>query len=100
MISRPQRSTHSEAVIILYEYIITIGKEVQLFWNRKVTGASVLFFLNRYIVLGLNLYALPVTSIPVSDGVRQTTSVLFTYLTISMALILEVRCGYSVLVYS
>ena len=39
----------------MYEYIVTFSTEVQLFWAREVTGASVLFFINRYMLL---VYAL------------------------------------------
>ncbi len=36
-------------VLFIYEYFITIGEEVKYFWARKWTGASALFFLNRYV---------------------------------------------------
>ena len=32
-----------------YEYLITLGDEVELFWGKRFTGASLLFFLNRYL---------------------------------------------------
>ena len=35
----------------MYEYLITIEDEVLYFWKRRFTGASVLFFLNRYLRL-------------------------------------------------
>ena len=35
----------------MYEYIITIDYEVELFWKRRFTGSSALFFLNRYLRL-------------------------------------------------
>ena len=38
-------------VLILYDYFITLGAEVELFWKKKISRASVLFFLNRYLVL-------------------------------------------------
>ena len=38
-------------VLILYDYFITLGAEVELFWKKKICRASVLFFLNRYLVL-------------------------------------------------
>ena len=60
-------------MVVIYEYAITIGKETRLFWGKKVTGAAVLFFLNRYIVLGFNTYALANSSIPVSDVVGSST---------------------------
>ncbi|KAI0631851.1 hypothetical protein C8Q77DRAFT_1228907 [Trametes polyzona] len=44
----------AEATLIFSEYLITFDSEVQLIWRRKVTGASVLFFLNRYIMLFQN----------------------------------------------
>ena len=37
------------SVILFYDYLITFGDEVQLFWRRKWTGATVLFILNRYM---------------------------------------------------
>ncbi|KAI0765620.1 hypothetical protein BD413DRAFT_615533 [Trametes elegans] len=36
------------AVLLIYELCITFDQEVKLFWNRRVTGASVLFFCIRY----------------------------------------------------
>ena len=42
-------------VLIIYEYIVTFSTEAQLFWAGGVTGASVLFFVNRYMLL---VYAL------------------------------------------
>ena len=35
----------------MYDYFITLGAEVELFWKKKNSRASVLFFLNRYLVL-------------------------------------------------
>ncbi|KAI1783013.1 hypothetical protein LXA43DRAFT_1103123 [Ganoderma leucocontextum] len=43
------------AVVFIYEYFITIGEEAKYFWNRKLTGASALFFLNRYVPLTFDL---------------------------------------------
>ncbi|KAI0738671.1 hypothetical protein C8Q80DRAFT_1275635 [Daedaleopsis nitida] len=49
-----------------YEFAITIGNEVELFWRRKANGATVLFFVNRYLVLlSYNLELLGF--VPVSD---------------------------------
>ena len=44
--------------LVIYEYLVTFGTEVQLFWAGEVTGASVLFFVNRYIQLVYSLFAL------------------------------------------
>ncbi|TBU45408.1 hypothetical protein BD309DRAFT_860224 [Dichomitus squalens] len=40
------------AVLYLWEWVITTGEEATHFWNGKLTGASVLFFLNRYLSMG------------------------------------------------
>ena len=37
--------------LIVYEYLITLGPEIRLFWCRKFTTATVLFHLNRQITL-------------------------------------------------
>ncbi len=38
-------------VLLLFEYALTLDREVAIFWKRKATGASVLFLSNRYISL-------------------------------------------------
>ena len=45
-------------VLVIYEYLVTFSTEVQLFWAGEVTGASVLFFVNRYMLLVYTLFAL------------------------------------------
>ncbi|RDX52001.1 hypothetical protein OH76DRAFT_1400910 [Lentinus brumalis] len=56
----------SAIVFFLYDYIITVGREVELFWTRKVTGASVLFFFIRYGTILYKILDLVVYA-PVSD---------------------------------
>ena len=41
--------------IVLYEYAITIDREVILFWQGKKTMAWVLFVVNRYLPLSHHL---------------------------------------------
>ncbi|RPD65002.1 hypothetical protein L227DRAFT_275606 [Lentinus tigrinus ALCF2SS1-6] len=53
-------------VFFIYDYIITIGREVDLFWTRKVTGASVLFLFIRYGTLVYKILDL-VSYGPMSD---------------------------------
>ncbi|TBU43833.1 hypothetical protein BD309DRAFT_863515 [Dichomitus squalens] len=38
---------------VTYEYTITLSLEVDLFWRRQLTGAGILFLLNRYLTLAL-----------------------------------------------
>ena len=35
----------------LYDSIITTGDEIRCFWGHKVTGAAILFWLNKYASL-------------------------------------------------
>ena len=57
-------------VLVLYEFLITFGAEVNLFWRKRFTGASILFFINRYVVLFYNLFSMwsfrPITNLSVS----------------------------------
>ncbi|KAI1787014.1 hypothetical protein LXA43DRAFT_1031287, partial [Ganoderma leucocontextum] len=54
---RPERSTGrdytmaSTFVWLLFECLLTLDQEVELLWGQGVTGASVLFFSNRYLPL-------------------------------------------------
>ena len=45
--------------LLAYEYIVTFGDEVNLFWAQKITTASILFIANRYIALCTGLMYLP-----------------------------------------
>ncbi len=37
--------------LIFFEHILTFGDEVEMFWKQKFTGATVIFLLNRYLIL-------------------------------------------------
>ncbi|PIL35282.1 hypothetical protein GSI_02007 [Ganoderma sinense ZZ0214-1] len=54
-------------VVVVYDYLITFGVEVDLFWRKEITGASIVFFLNRYLILAYNLIRLP-TWFPLSGS--------------------------------
>ncbi|KAI0710203.1 hypothetical protein C8Q76DRAFT_695289 [Earliella scabrosa] len=53
-----QLSSIAAAGLIIYEAIITFGMEVEYFWKRSYTGASVLYLLNKYFVLMFYVFAL------------------------------------------
>ncbi|EJF61345.1 hypothetical protein DICSQDRAFT_60477, partial [Dichomitus squalens LYAD-421 SS1] len=50
----------------LYDATITTGEEVRCFWGRKVTGAAILFWLNKYMN-AMFLVWLFVTDFKISD---------------------------------
>ena len=43
-------TTHITALII-YESVIITSEEAKYFWSGRLTGAAVLFYLNKYLVL-------------------------------------------------
>ncbi|KAM5530948.1 hypothetical protein V8D89_015393 [Ganoderma adspersum] len=45
--------TSGFAVVVFlgYEHLITLDAEVALFWQKRLSGASLLFFVNRYLTL-------------------------------------------------
>ncbi|TFK80697.1 hypothetical protein K466DRAFT_648600 [Polyporus arcularius HHB13444] len=43
------------AALLSYDYLLTLDKEVELFWNWRSTGATALFMVNRYLVMILRL---------------------------------------------
>lgn len=52
-----QRLTHESASLALccYEHLITLADEVRCIWRRRVSGATILFLVNRYAILVLSL---------------------------------------------
>ncbi|RPD57175.1 hypothetical protein L227DRAFT_578088 [Lentinus tigrinus ALCF2SS1-6] len=59
----------ASAALLLYDYLLTIDKEIKLFWSWKSTGATALFMVNRYLVIILRLANLA-GFVPMSDQVR------------------------------
>ncbi|KAI0351300.1 hypothetical protein OH77DRAFT_1411320, partial [Trametes cingulata] len=56
--------------LLAYEYFITLDREINLFWKRKVTGATVLFLATRYLLLlSYNLLGMA-TFAPMTQKVR------------------------------
>ncbi|KZT07019.1 uncharacterized protein LAESUDRAFT_812368 [Laetiporus sulphureus 93-53] len=41
---------HSKA-LVFYDYFLTFSKETRCIWSRKLSGATLLFFVNRYLTL-------------------------------------------------
>ncbi|KAM5543409.1 hypothetical protein V8D89_002660 [Ganoderma adspersum] len=42
------RCAFAALTLLAYEYVFNIHREVDLFWKRKLSGASALFFFARY----------------------------------------------------
>ena len=52
----------------MYDYTVTFPYEVQLFWRKKATGASLLFFANRYFTMFYHIFDIS-TNVTMSDAV-------------------------------
>ena len=61
-------------MVFLYDSLITTGEEVRCFWGRKVTGAAILFWLNKYLT-ALYFILNFGSEAQVSDSVRAIPSV-------------------------
>ena len=44
----------------LYECIVTFDIEVKYFWTGKITGATVLFLLNKYVNMYYTIYSIAI----------------------------------------
>ena len=65
-----------------FEYFAQLPREVELFWKRKITGASVLFLSNRYLMLlcqGFDFANSTSVQVCCSDTNRQQTLALSVY---------------------
>ena len=59
------------AVLYFYEFIITFDTEVILFWHgRRLTGAVVLFAMNRYLTLVVLMFQIMSSFVPFTTKVR------------------------------
>ncbi|RDX51233.1 hypothetical protein OH76DRAFT_1481531 [Lentinus brumalis] len=45
----------SVTAFVFFDYFLTFGNEVNLFWSRKLSGASALFYATRYLNLALHV---------------------------------------------
>ena len=62
------RHSHLLAALLLYDYTLTIGREIELFWKRSRTSWTFsLFIANRYITLFGHVLPLVYSFWPYSD---------------------------------
>ena len=63
--NRDIRILHDYLALVAYEYLLTFGSEATFFWKpRRFNGAMILFLLNRYLTLTVQIlnwgpYSLP-----------------------------------------
>ena len=57
--------------LIIYESIIITGQEARYFWSERLTGAAVLFYLNKYLTLLSFVYTMCGFVTGISDKVRR-----------------------------
>ena len=56
-------------MLILHDYLVTFRQEVNLFWVRKLNGAAILFYMNRYAFITVYAIYQLSTYAPISDEV-------------------------------
>lgn len=80
-------------VLCWYEHIVTLGEEVRCVWKKRISAASVLFMLNRYLTLVSSLVSvvllLPWPSFPEVSGFRYTEEPVEPYNTVSIELVMS-----------
>ncbi|EIW55679.1 uncharacterized protein TRAVEDRAFT_50170 [Trametes versicolor FP-101664 SS1] len=50
--------TTAASALLIWHHLLTFDREVAFFWKRKFSGASGLFFANRYLILVYSIYNL------------------------------------------
>ena len=55
---RHNADNHILAALVFFEHLITIDREIDLFWKPKFSGAAALFLINRYLILVRSVFAL------------------------------------------
>ena len=63
--------------MLFYDFTLTFDREVNLFWSKKFTGASALFFLIRYLTFAYELLDMASSLFTMSDEVRHVRSQLY-----------------------
>lgn len=47
--------TQFASVLVLYDYLLTVSDEIQYVWMNKTSTATVIYYLNRYIIIFMAL---------------------------------------------
>ena len=68
-----QQTLTYNTAIMLYEYFITLENEVSLGWQRRVTATSIMFLLNRYVMLSMIISEI-ITMLPVTGLITSPVS--------------------------
>ncbi|PIL24624.1 hypothetical protein GSI_12508 [Ganoderma sinense ZZ0214-1] len=91
----------SALAFLIFDHLLTFIEEVDLFWKPKLTGAAVIFFLNRYIVLSTAFFNNFGFSLVVSPKVHfafgangQYDTVFGCIIVDPIDLVLSQRCAY------
>lgn len=80
--------------LVVYDFALTFKREVTTVWGRKVTGASILFFVNRYLSIMCATLVVAMNSITVQascNGAGRTFQVVTLVLILVFALFSALR---------
>lgn len=73
-LSSTHRLTLNDAVVLAYDYLLTLPAEVHFIWERPKRGSSYWFFLNRYLALSTTLIMAVFTFANLPPEVRREPS--------------------------
>lgn len=45
----------SPIVLVFYDYMLTLSDEIRYVWKSKLSVATVIFYTNRYLIVGMAL---------------------------------------------
>ena len=68
----------TSSALVFFEYLLTFDQEVRLFWGKKLTGAVVLFVINRYTTLIYTIYSMLMALVPATRATVQVSLLHFT----------------------
>ncbi|EJF59421.1 hypothetical protein DICSQDRAFT_172022 [Dichomitus squalens LYAD-421 SS1] len=52
------------ATIVVFDYLMTVQQELELFWKRRLNLSSILFLSNRYVAISYYVALLPIRFFP------------------------------------
>ncbi|KAI0760640.1 hypothetical protein C8Q74DRAFT_245104 [Fomes fomentarius] len=57
-VTTAQYSIIAECALTIYEWVISMDREVQYFWSRKTRFAALLYYINRYSGVACSLFSI------------------------------------------
>ncbi|OBZ79303.1 hypothetical protein A0H81_00413 [Grifola frondosa] len=67
----------ASSAVLFFDFLVTIGLEVRFIWGRKFTGATVVYFINRYATLAERIILIILSLLPTTgNAVPKSSSIM------------------------